>query len=106
MENIILESYYKICRSYIFVYDVAEPDSLKAVSEEINKIKQVVSEDQFFGILIGNSRKGVERKIKEEEIVAVQNKYQLQVSKIVDLAQDDVSEVLELIEFQPARYLY
>jgi len=108
LEEKLFETYYKSCKTYVFVYDLSKPESLAGVEKIIGSIKKCVPADQFFGILIGNSRSDQERVIKLEEVKEVEERNGIQVSKILDLSSDniDVAEIMELIEFQPIRYLY
>jgi len=50
----IWKTYYKWASAFVFVYDITDKESFKALEEAVKSVLQVVPREKFFGILVGN----------------------------------------------------
>jgi small GTP-binding protein len=50
----IWRTYYKWATAFVFVYDITNRESFEALENAVKSVLQVVPQEKFFGILIGN----------------------------------------------------
>jgi len=53
IKEILWRTYYKWATAFIFVYDVTDEASFKALDRAVRAVQRVIPKDQFFGILVG-----------------------------------------------------
>jgi len=53
-KNNLEKAYYRWAAAFIFVYDITDKSSFLALEKTIQQINELVPQNKFFGILVGN----------------------------------------------------
>ena len=53
-KKLIWKAYYRWAAAFIFVYDITDKSSFLALEKTIQQINELVPQNKFFGILVGN----------------------------------------------------
>jgi small GTP-binding protein len=74
----IWKTYYKWATAYIFVYDITNRESFEALEKAVKSVLEVIPQDKFFGILIGNKNDlSKQRTVDYHEAANFKQKYNL-----------------------------
>jgi GTPase SAR1 family protein len=74
----IWKTYYKWATAFVFVYDITNRESFEALEKAVKSVLEVIPQDKFFGILIGNKNDLCkERVVDYNEAANFKQKYNL-----------------------------
>jgi hypothetical protein len=77
-KDAIWKTYYKWATAFVFVYDITNRESFEALEAAVKNVLQVVPQDKFFGILVGNKNDlSNQRAVDYNEAVRLKQKYNL-----------------------------
>jgi len=75
-KEIIWKTYYKWATAFVFVYDMTNKESFKALEKAVESVLQVVPREKFFGILVGNKSDLIDEiAVDDDEVTAFKDKY-------------------------------
>jgi len=102
--EVIWRAYYKGSGAFVFVYDITNAESFKRLEEVVQKIINVVPENQFFGVLIGNKNdNSADREVSYDAAVSFKLKYGLAHFFETSNSQTDCGNSSELLESVESR---
>lgn len=97
-QDYLLPIYLKKVQFFIFVYDCSKENSLKELEPMIEAVMKAHKNDTVYTFLIGNIRKGVERKISYKEASQFKDKYDIAIFTECAIPNDNLSMMVDVIE--------
>jgi small GTP-binding protein len=77
-KDAIWKTYYKWATAFVFVYDISNKESFEALENAVKSVLEVVPQNKFFGILVGNKNDlSKQRAVDYNEAVNFKQKYNL-----------------------------
>jgi GTPase SAR1 family protein len=98
LQDYILPIYYKKIQFFMFVYDCSNPNSLNELQPIIEAVMKAKGTDVPYTFLIGNIRKGEERKISYKEASEFKDKYDIAIFTECVISSDNLSMMVDVIE--------
>jgi small GTP-binding protein len=77
-KDAIWKTYYKWATAFVFVYDLTNRESFEALENAVKSVLEIVPQNKFFGILVGNKNDlSKQRAVEYNEAVNFKQKYNL-----------------------------
>lgn len=90
--------YYKTVSTFIFIYDAGDKSSLQSLEKSIKSVQEVIPKENFFGILVANSKTSSQDPVDIKEAVNFKEKYGFAYFVETNLSEESCDEVLDMIE--------
>jgi Ras-related protein Rab-18 len=77
-KDAIWKTYYKWAKAFVFVYDITNRESFEALEDAVKSVLEVIPQNKFFGILVGNKNDlSKQRTVEYNKAVDFKKKYNL-----------------------------
>lgn len=93
----VLDVYYRSMNSFIFVYDVNDQESFSKIESAAKRIQEALNGERMSCILIGNTNGKNERVIKFNDVLDLQDEFEMETFYEYNINCDKMEDLLDFV---------